>query len=131
VDAPDAVQLADLRAMAERLRAESSEVQRFAAAALGQIERLTALVQEVHRSADASPDHTARADDRSQRLQDLVIEQAATIELRQAALDRVRALCDLSEWSASTTDASRDDATVRVSDVLRALDRNQPDDLTR
>jgi hypothetical protein len=120
VDAPEALELADLRAMGERLRAEPVEVQQFVTTALGHIERLTGVIQGLRQAVAAASDDTAD-ETRRQRLDDLVLEQAATIELQQDTIARIRALCDLAAWSADTTGEHRDDATVRVDDLSRVL----------
>lgn len=61
-----------------------------------------------------------------ERLGALLVEQASQLQALQARLQRVLALCDLSEWAFQTT-ASAAEASVRVSDIRRALTAN-PDD---
>ena len=93
MDASDAIELADLRALADGVSTDDPHVQRFAASTLGYIEALRALV----------------------------IDQAESISRLEATLERIHALRDLAHWSAESTGADPADSVVKVSDLTRAL----------
>jgi ABC-type transporter Mla subunit MlaD len=119
VDASDAVQLADLQALADGLRSDDPQIQAFVAAALECVETLHQRAAALERSSE-SPGSFHDVNHR-QRLDALIVEQAESIERLQACLERVRALRDLASWSAQRNGGQADDAVIRVGDLTRAL----------
>jgi hypothetical protein len=112
--------------LASSLVSADADVQRFIENALDEIQWLRSRLTAAERSAVVSHPKGPVSPDRSAPKHDLVLEQLTEISELRACLDRVQALCDLTEWAAKSTGSTR--PTVQVSDLRKAM---KPDNWRR
>jgi hypothetical protein len=100
---------------------DDPHVRRFVSDAAVEIDRLAMSLSQAEAALAAAQSAGFLDVDHRQRLESLILQQEAEISRLNAALDRVRALVDLSQWAGRAVGPGAG-STVRVDDLSRALD---------
>ena len=100
---------------------DDPRVREFVAQAAAEIDRLSAALSRAEQELAASASAGFLDAGHRVRLESVILQQESEMAQLNAALDRVRALRDLTQWAVSTGTGDETAGTIRITDLSRAL----------